>query len=172
MRIKICQPYPNPLLASFLYIKIVSSVRRLQATECTITCKARCKGIGCISKPSPRGRTIPEQMHTVLKCIMSNFAGFSLQIQYANYIRLTFGVYLGLRCVYACIRFSALRLLITSEMIWHNMDPVWLVKPSSTTSLCQLQSVTLVDMTLEQNNVSINQPNKTKLALYKPLLSL
>ena len=80
---------------------------------------------------------------------MSNFAEFSLQIQFAKYVRLIFRVYLGLQCVYACIRLSALRLLMTSEIIWHDMDPIWLVKPSSTTSLWQLQSVTLVDMTLE-----------------------
>ena len=147
MRIKICQPYPTPVLANFLYIKMVSSMRRLQTTEWTIMCKARCKGIGCISKPSPMGRMIPEQVYTVLKCIVSNFAEFSLQIQYANYIRLIFRDYIGLQWVYACVCLSALRLLLTSEI--HDMNPVWLVKPSSTISLWQLQSVSLVDMTLE-----------------------
>ena len=74
-------------------------------------------------------------------------------------------------CVFVCVRVCVcppLRLLITSGVMWNPYD--WLNKFYS----FYMAAVVIIDegrdLTVEA--CRINQPNKSKLLLYKPLLSL
>ena len=71
-------------------------------------------------------------------------------------------------CVCVCV--SAPRLLITSDVMWCDIDPYdWLNKSYG------FYMAAVVGIDSGSSDVSIytrsgNQPNKSKLALYKPLL--
>ena len=72
------------------------------------------------------------------------------------------------KCMCACVCLS-LRLLITSGMMWSDMDPIWLVK-----QVLQLFMAAVV-IIVNRCGLSMilcyrNQVNKCKLVLYKLLL--
>ena len=71
-------------------------------------------------------------------------------------------------CICVCL---PPRLLITSGVMWHDMDSIWLVN-QALWLLCG--SCSLIDdkrgLIFELHH--INQPNESKLPLYKPLPSL
>ena len=70
-----------------------------------------------------------------------------------------------------CMCVSAPSLLITSGVMWHDMDPYdWLIKFYT----CYMAVVVIINdgRGLRIETLHINQHNKGKLALYKPLYSL
>ena len=73
-------------------------------------------------------------------------------------------------CVCMCVSVCPpLRLVITSGVMWHDMDPYyWLNKFYSICMAAILSIVTRHGLRIEVHHR--NQPNKSKLALYKPLL--
>ena len=73
-------------------------------------------------------------------------------------------------CVFACVCMCPpLRLLIISDIMWHDMNPYdWLNKFYN----FYMTAVVIISKCgLRIEVCRINQPNKSKLVLYKPLLA-
>ena len=67
-------------------------------------------------------------------------------------------------CVCVCVH-PPLRLLITNAVMWHGMNPIWLVKQVYIVGIISRHCLTI-------EACLADQPNKSKLALCKPLLHL